>query len=80
MRTLVRHLVLVGVVALSAMTAVTIVTPAVSSAECATGEFWDPAANECRAQGGPIAQPCDPGQWQDPAGDECRPRSVDPQP
>ena len=56
MRTFVRNLVLVVVVALAPMAAGTIATPAVSSAECATGEFWDPKANECRAQGGPLAR------------------------
>ncbi len=78
MRTFIRHLVLVGIVPLAPTAAVTIATPAASAAECATGEFWDPELNKCRAQGGPITQPCDPGQWQDPTSGLCRPLDVGP--
>ncbi len=78
MRTFVSHLLLVGIVPLALTAAVTIATPAASSAECATGEFWDPEANKCRAQGAPIAQPCEPGQWQDPTSESCRPLDVGP--
>jgi hypothetical protein len=48
MRTFVRRLVPVVTMALAPMAAMTIATPAVSSAECANGEFWDPSANVCR--------------------------------
>jgi hypothetical protein len=30
------------------MAAVTIATPAVSSAQCDNGDWWDPTANVCR--------------------------------
>ena len=48
MRTVVGHLVPSIMVALASMAAVTIATPAVSSADCADGQWWDPAANVCR--------------------------------
>jgi hypothetical protein len=47
MRTVVRHLVPSIMVALASMAAVTIATPAVSSAECADGEWWDPTGKVC---------------------------------
>ena len=80
MRKFVGHLVLAIMMASASLAAMTIATPAVSSAQCANGELWDPKANECRPQGGPIAQPCDPGQWWDPTANVCRPLGVGPQP
>jgi hypothetical protein len=47
MRTFVRRLVPVVVMALAPMAAVTIATPAVSLAQCANGEWWDAKANVC---------------------------------
>ena len=44
MRTFVRRLVPVVMMSLASMAAVTIATPAVSSAQCANGEWWDPTA------------------------------------
>jgi hypothetical protein len=73
MRTFVRRLVPVVVLAFAPMAAVTIATPAVSSAQCANGQWWDPKANVCRAPGAPMALPCDVGQWWDPTADVCRP-------
>ena len=64
MRTVVRHLVPIVMVALALMAAVTIATPAVSSAECADGERWDPTGKVCRPLGvGPQPLACEPGQW-----------------
>ena len=51
MRTVVGHLVPIIMVALASMAAVTIATPAVSSAECADGEWWDPTGKVCRPLG-----------------------------
>ena len=74
MRTFVCHLVPIIMVALASMAAVTIATPAVSSAECADGEWWDQTANVCRPLGvGPQPLACDNGWWWDPAANICRP-------
>ena len=80
MRTFVRHLVLVVTVALPSMAAVTIATPAVSSAQCANGDWWDSKANVCRPPGAPLPLQCDAGQWWDPTANVCRPLGVGPQP
>ncbi len=81
MRTFVRQLLPVVVMALAPMAAVTIATPAVSSAQCANGEWWDPTANVCRPLGvGPQPLACDAGQWWDPTANVCRPLGVGPQP
>ena len=79
MRTFVRHLVAVVMMVLASMAAVTIATPAVSSADCAGGEWWDPTANVCRPLGvGPQPLACDNGWWWDPAANVCRPPAVPP--
>jgi hypothetical protein len=80
MRTFVGRLVPVVAMVFAPMAAVTIATPAVSSAACANGEWWDPKANVCRPPGAPLALPCDAGQWWDPTGDVCRPLGVGAQP
>ena len=80
MRTFVRRLVPVVVMALAPMAAVTIATPAVSLAQCANGEWWDAKANVCRPPGAPLALPCDAGQWWDPTANVCRPLGVGAQP
>src|ERR1700736_6943181 len=80
MRTFVRLLLPVVAMALAPMAAVTIATPAVSSAQCADGEWWDSKANVCRPPGAPLPLQCDAGQWWDPTGDTCRPLGVGPQP
>jgi hypothetical protein len=61
------------------MATVTIATPAVSSAQCANGEWWDPTANVCRPLG-VGAQPlaCDNGWWWDPTANVCRPPLIPP--
>ena len=50
----------------------TIVTPAVSSADCAYGQWWDPVGNECRWAGVQLPQNCGDGWW-DPVINNCRP-------
>ena len=45
------------------------ISPAVSSADCGNGEWWDPVANRCQA---PLVQNC-VGGWWDPAANTCRP-------
>jgi hypothetical protein len=80
MSTFVRRLVPVVMMSLASMAAVTIATPAVSSAQCANGEWWDPKANICRPPDAPLALPCDAGQWWDPTANVCRPLGVGPQP
>lgn len=52
MRKFIHRLVAVIVVGLTPMAVVTAATPAVSSAQCAYGYWWDPAANVCRPQQG----------------------------
>ncbi len=79
MRMFVRRLVVAAVIAFASMAAVTIATPAVSSADCADGEWWDPTANVCRPLGvGPQPLACDNGWWWDPGANECRPPVVPP--
>lgn len=69
MKTFVRQLVVVAMLAFASMAAVTIATPAVSKADCADGEWWDPTGKVCRPLGvGPQPLACDPGQWWDPDG------------
>ena len=73
------RLVSAAMAALATMAAVAIVTPAVSKADCAGGEWWDPTANVCRPLGvGPQPLACDNGSWWDPAANVCRPPAVPP--
>lgn len=76
----VRNLAVIIAMAFAAMGLVTTATPAVSWAQCANGEWWDPKANMCRAHDAPMALPCEPGQWWDPTANVCRPLGVGPQP
>jgi hypothetical protein len=80
MGTLIRRVVSAATVALGSMAAVTIAMPAVSSAQCENGEWWDAKANMCRPAGAPLPLGCDPGQWWDPTANVCRPLGVGPQP
>jgi hypothetical protein len=67
--------------AAAAMASTTIGTPAVSSAGCDPGQYWEPFSKTCLPLGvGPRPLPCDPGQWWDPSGNVCRPLGVGPQP
>ena len=81
MRTFVRRLVLTVMMAVASMATVTIATPAVSSADCDAGQWYDPTGKVCRPLGvGPQPLACDPGQWWDPTANVCRPLGVGPQP
>jgi hypothetical protein len=52
---------------------VTVISPAVSNADCApVTEWWDPVANMCRPTGAPMKD-CLPTGWWDPTISDCRP-------
>jgi len=79
MRTFVRRLVLTVMMAVASMATVTIATPAVSSADCDAGQWYDPTGKVCRPLGvGPQPLACDPRQWWDPGANVCRPPLVPP--
>jgi hypothetical protein len=80
MRTFVRYLLPVIVIALAPIAAMTIATTTPTSAQCANGEQWDPKGNVCRPPDASLALPCDAGQWWDPTANVCRPLGVGPQP
>lgn len=80
MRMFLRGLTVAVMATLAVMGFVTVATPAVSSAQCANGQWWDPKANVCRAPDAPLPLPCDAGQWWDPTANVCRPLGVGPQP
>jgi hypothetical protein len=70
-----------GSIIMVALASMTIATLAVSSAECADGEWRDPTGKVCRPQGvGPQPLACEPGQWWDPTANVCRSLCVGPQP
>jgi hypothetical protein len=71
----VRQLAAVSVASLASMVVGTIVTPAVSSADCAYGEYWDPLGNVCRSVGVQLPKNCGDGWW-DPLINDCRPPFV----
>lgn len=60
------------------MAVVTVAAPAVSWADCAAGEWWDPMANTCRPPVVPPPPMCDNGWWWDPVGNACRPPLIPP--
>jgi hypothetical protein len=81
MRRFVRCLAPIAAMALIPMAAATIATPAVSSAQCDGGQYWEPFSKTCLPLGvGPTPLNCDPGQWWDPSGNVCRPLGVGPTP
>ncbi|MGH3677010.1 MAG: hypothetical protein ACRDU5_14985 [Mycobacterium sp.] len=75
MRLFIRRLAVVLAVAFAPMAFVTVVTPAVSSADCAYGEWWDPVASVCRPVGVQLPKNCGDGWW-DPVINDCRPPLV----
>ena len=80
-RNLVGRLAAVVMLAAAAMAVTTIGMPAVSSAQCQPGQYWEPFSKACLPLGvGPQPLPCEPGQWWDPSGNVCRPLGVGPQP
>lgn len=68
----------VAAAALAPMAYVTIISPAVSSADCGPNSWWDPGANVCRPFA-PVPLNCQNGSWWDPVANVCRP-PVAPQP
>ena len=81
MWTIVCRLVFVVAMVFAPMAVVTVVSPGVSSAQCADGEWYDPTGKTCRPLGvGPQPLACDAGQWWDPTANVCRPLGVGPQP
>jgi hypothetical protein len=80
MRKSVRRAAAVVMSALAPMAVVTIATPAVSSAQCEAGWWWDPVANVCRPPVVPPPPGCDNGWWWDPTANVCRPPLIPPPP
>ncbi|MDX1884408.1 hypothetical protein [Mycolicibacterium sp. 120270] len=73
MKTFVRRIATAAAVGLAPLAFVTVISPAVSSADCVPGlEWWDPVANVCRPTGAP-AKNCLPNGWWDPTISDCRP-------
>ncbi|WP_246133212.1 hypothetical protein [Mycobacterium helveticum] len=79
LRSLVGRLAAVVMLAVAAMAVTTIGIPAVSSAQCEPGQYWEPFTKACYPLGvGPTPLACDPGQWWDPTTNVCRPLGVGP--
>ena len=74
MRNLVGRLAAVVMLAAAATAVATFATPAVSSAQCDPGQYWEPFSKACLPLGvGPTPLGCVPGQWGDPTTNVCRP-------
>jgi len=71
----VRHFAGVLVAGLASTAIGTVITPPVSSADCAYGEVWDPMASVCRSVGVQLPKNCGDGWW-DPVINDCRPPFV----
>lgn len=69
MKKSVQRVAIIAAAALAPMTFTAAVMPAISYADCANGQWWDPVANQCKA---PVVQDC-PGGWWDPNINKCRP-------
>jgi hypothetical protein len=73
MKTLFRRVAAVAAAGFAPLVFVTVISPAVSHADCAPGtEWWDPVANMCRPTGAPMKN-CLPNGWWDPTINDCRP-------
>jgi hypothetical protein len=72
---LVRRIAVIFAVALALFSIATITTPAVHSAVCDPGSWWDPVDFVCRPT---VVEPmpCDDGWWWDPYVNMCRPPMV----
>ena len=75
MQKFVRRFAAVSVASLASMAVGTVVGPAISSAECAYGDYWDPLASVCRPVGVQLPKNCGNGWW-DPTINDCRPPVV----
>ena len=71
----VRRFAAVFVAGLASMAVATVATPAIGSAACAYGEWWDPVASVCRPVGVQLPVNCGNGWW-DPVSNSCRPPLV----
>lgn len=69
MKKSVQRAAIIAAAALAPMTFTAAVMPAISYADCADGQWWDPVAGQCKA---PLVQDC-PGGWWDPNINKCRP-------
>ena len=69
MKKSVQRAAIIAAAALAPMTFTAAVMPAISYADCANGQWWDPVAGQCKA---PLVQDC-PGGWWDPNINKCRP-------
>ena len=73
MKSMVRRVASIAAAGLAPLAFVTVISPAVSHADCAFGtEYLDPIANVCRPTGAPLKN-CLPGGWWDPTIADCRP-------
>jgi hypothetical protein len=73
MKKIIRRVASVAAAGIAPLAFVTVISPAVSSADCAPGtEWWDPVANVCRPTGAPVKN-CLPSGWWDPTIMDCRP-------
>lgn len=69
----VRRIATAAAAGLAPLAFVTVISPAVSHADCTPGtEWWDPVANVCRPTGAPMKN-CLPSGWWDPTINDCRP-------
>ncbi|WP_082943815.1 hypothetical protein [Mycobacterium sp. 1274761.0] len=73
MKTLVRRIATVAAAGIAPLAFITVITPAISHADCTPGTEWfDPIANVCRPTGAPMKN-CLPTGWWDPTISDCRP-------
>jgi hypothetical protein len=79
MRKIVRRIATVAAAGFAPLAFVTVVSPAVSNADCAWGDWWDPVASVCRPSGLVLPKDCTPGWW-DPTINDCRPPLLPPPP
>ena len=81
MRNTVRRIAAVAAAGFAPLAFVTVISPAVSHADCTFGtEYWDPVANVCRPTGLVLPKNCSPDGWWDPVINDCRPLAPAPPP
>jgi len=74
MQKIIRRIASVAAAGIAPLAFVTVISPAVSHADCTFGtEYWDPVANECRPTGLVLPKNCSPDGWWDPVINDCRP-------
>jgi hypothetical protein len=72
MRNIVRRIAMGAAAGIAPLAFVTVISPAVSNADCVPGtEWWDPVANVCRPTGAAMKN-CLPDGWWDPTIADCR--------